>query len=71
MIRPGLLTASTSKADHFGMSRDCGSVFLSMMFCSFVFMVLLFVLEREWFPLVATFGTDWRLIRHPQDRNNV
>jgi hypothetical protein len=23
MIKPGLLTASTSSADHFGMSADC------------------------------------------------
>src|SRR6266404_4783953 len=51
MINPGLLTASTSNADHFGMSADClccvSIVVLLLWFCAF---------ERV-FPLAATEGT--------------
>src|SRR5438067_8581544 len=49
MIVPGLLTASTSKADHFGMSADC--------FCPSLCIVVSpsfgFVLLRRCFPLAA------------------
>src|SRR5258707_8997879 len=58
MIRPGLLTASVSSADHFGMSAGC-LVCLSMCRCSFFGLVLL----KGCFPLVATEGT--RLSAHP------
>src|SRR5437667_7855579 len=51
MIRPGLLIASTSNADHLGMSVDCFC--LSIVACSF----FRFVLLKRCFPLVATEGT--------------
>src|SRR5207244_5756649 len=71
MIKPGLLTASTSKADHFGMSGFCVSVCVcfSIFFDSFsVFWFL--VLKRECFPLAVTLGCDWRRRAHPEGRNN-
>src|SRR2546421_12879112 len=49
MIRPGLLTASTSKADHFGMSADC----FCLSFCIVVSPSFGFVLLRRCFPLAA------------------
>src|SRR5437870_5593908 len=54
MIRPGLLTASTSKADHFGMSGFCVCVCVcfSIFFAPFRCCVLVF--KRECFPLVVT-----------------
>src|SRR5436305_6340684 len=61
MIRPGLLTASTSRADHFGMSADvlvCLSIVVSPSFG--------FVLLKGCFPLVATEGT--RLSAHSAHR---
>src|SRR5713101_8560443 len=64
MIKPGLFTASTSKADHFGMSVVC--VCLSIVVCSFFWLVFL----KGCFPLVAK-KTE-RLgahSHHPQGRN--
>jgi hypothetical protein len=63
MIRPGLLTASTNKADHFGTSgvglvacRCIGSVLLSLR--------VVLVLRTGVFPSVATFGHGWAPNRH-------
>lgn len=71
MIRPGLLTASTSKADHFGMSAVC--VLVWDWFCIFLapFRCRSFWSLRRCFPLVVTVGYDWRRRAHPQGRNAV
>src|ERR1043166_7816825 len=53
MIVPGLLTASTSRADHFGMSADC----FCLSFCIVVAPSFGFVLLRRCFPLAAKEGT--------------
>ena len=65
MIRPGLLTASTSKADHLGTSgaglvayRCIGSVLLSLR------VVLVWGL-KQCFPLVGTLGHEWVPERTP------
>src|SRR2546427_11682358 len=51
MIRPGLLTASTSNADHFGMSGFC--VCVSDWFCIFFAPSFVLVFLRRCFPLAA------------------
>ena len=64
MIRPGLLTASTNKADHLGTSGAglewccIGSVLLSLR------VVLVWGLE-QCFPLVGTLGHEWVPERTP------
>ena len=72
MIIPGLLTASTNKADHLGTSGAglewccIGSVLLSLR------VVLVFGLkEQEFSPFVATLGHGWVLDRHRHCRNGV
>src|SRR5438876_11786400 len=62
MIRPGLLTASTSKADHLGTSGD-GLECLSIG-CSFRVRVWSLVLKTG-FPLVGTLGHEWVPERTP------
>src|SRR6266571_9343458 len=56
MIKPGLLTASTSKADHSGMSGlsvcVCVCVCFSIVFAPF--RCCIFVFKRECFPIVVT-----------------
>ena len=70
MIRPGLLTASTSKADHFGMSADWVVwVCFSIVFAPFA--VVVFWSLRGCFPLVSDVGYVWRRRAHPQGRNAV
>lgn len=51
MINPGLLTASISSADHFGMSADCPVCFSIVVTPSFGWLL------KGAFPLVATEGT--------------
>jgi hypothetical protein len=64
MIRPGLLTASTNKADHLGTSGAglewccIGSVLLSLL------VVLVWGL-KQCFPLVGTLGHEWAPERTP------
>src|SRR5260370_39429795 len=59
MIRPGLLTASTSNADHLGMSGFCVAVWV--WFCIFFapYRSCVLVLRRECFPLAVTLGCYW------------
>src|SRR5258706_16281873 len=70
MISPGLLTASTSKADHFGMS-----VVWVVCFCSCIFFApfrSVFWSLRRCFPLAVK--RSKRLgahSHHPQARNGV
>src|SRR6266550_4875548 len=65
MIRPGLLTASTNKADHLGTSGAglewccIGSVLLSLR------VVLVWGL-KQCFPLVGTLGHEWVPERYGQ-----
>src|SRR5713226_6821857 len=56
MIRPGLLTASTNKADHLGMSTDRVAC-LSMIGAPFASVVLVFGLKHAVFPLRSEVGT--------------
>src|SRR2546421_6542381 len=58
MIRPGLLTASTSKADHLGMSTDRVAC-LSMIGAPFALVVLVFGLENAFSPSVVELAHDW------------
>ena len=53
MIVPGLLTASTSRADHFGMSADCLLSFSCCIFVAPSFGLFL----KGCFPLAAKEGT--------------
>src|SRR5260221_9283473 len=70
MIRPGLLTASTSNADHFGMSADCVVwVCFSIVFAPFCCRNVL-VFKRV-FPPRSDVGYVWRRRAHPQGRNAV
>src|SRR6266567_1162609 len=62
MIIPGLLTASTSKADHLGMSTDRVAC-LSMIGAPFA---AWFGLVNAGFPFVATFGHGWAPNRYGQ-----
>ena len=55
MIMPGLLTASTNRADHFGMSGD-GLLCFSIFVCSFRLRVLVFGLKTV-FPPRRDVGT--------------
>src|ERR1700674_43316 len=67
MIRPGLLTASTSKAAHFGMSVVCFwfSIVVAP-FCCRSFLVF-----KRVFPPRSDVGYVWRRRAHPQGRNAV
>ena len=59
MIRPGLLTASTSKADHFGMSADCVVwVCFSIVFAPFC--CRSFLVFKKVFPPRSDVGYVWR-----------
>src|SRR5205807_3341278 len=64
MIRPGLLTASTSRDDHFGMSAVCVCVW--DWFCIFFapFCCRSFWSLRRCFPLVVKLATTGRLTAH-------
>lgn len=67
MIKPGLLTASASKAAHFGMSADC--LWFSIVFAhSCCRSVLIF--KRVFAPR-GDVGYDGRRRAHPQGRNAV
>src|SRR5207244_4294625 len=67
MIVPGLLTASTSNADHFGMSVVwvCFSIVFAP-FCCRSFLVF-----KRVFPPRSDVGYVWRRRAHPQGRNAV
>src|SRR6266571_3580380 len=68
MIMPGLLTASTSKADHFGMSADCVGCFSFCIVVAPSFGLFL----RRCFPLAAKkIETTGAHSHHPQGRNEV
>ena len=69
MIMPGLLTASTNKADHFGMSGD-GLLYFSISVAPSVLRALVFGLKTV-FPLVRTLGHEWVPDAHPKGRNEV
>jgi hypothetical protein len=70
MIRPGLLTASTSKAAHFGMSADC--LWFSNCRCSFSVLLWFGVLAlKTGFPPRRDVGYDWALDRAHLWRNGV
>ena|SRR6266496_1205398 len=56
MIIPGLLTASTNKAAHLGISTDRVAC-LSIVIRSFRFVVLVFGLKHAVFPLRSEVGT--------------
>lgn len=56
MIMPGLLTASTSKADHLGMSTDRVAC-LSMIGAPFASVALAFGIENAFSPVVSGVGT--------------
>src|SRR5258708_5896398 len=63
MIRPGLLIASTSKADHFGTSANCfwfSIVVAPFWCCGFGFLAL-----KRGFPPRRDVGYDWALDRTP------
>ena len=63
MIRPGLLTASTNKADHLGMSTDRVAC-LSMIGAPFASVFWSGGL-KQCFPLVGTLGHEWVPERTP------
>src|SRR5438132_14172294 len=60
MIIPGLLTASTSKADHLGMSTDRVAC-LSMIGAPFAVVVLVFGIENAFSPSVVESKHGWAL----------
>src|SRR5437868_14956898 len=64
MIIPGLLTASTSKADHLGMSTDRVAC-LSMIGAPFVSSWFWSGGLKQCFPLVGTLGHEWVPERTP------
>jgi hypothetical protein len=64
MIRPGLLTASTNKVDHLGMSTDRVAC-LSIIDAPFVSVSLVWGL-KQCFPLVGTLGHEWVPERYGQ-----
>src|SRR6266498_988647 len=64
MIKPGLLTASTNKADHLGMSTDRVAC-LSMIGAPFASVFWSGGL-KQCFPLVGTLGHEWVPERYGQ-----
>jgi hypothetical protein len=61
MIKPGLLTASTSKAAHFGMSAVC--FWFSIVVAPFFVFGFGFVALKTGFPPRSDVGYDWALDR--------
>ena len=69
MMRPGLFTASTSNAAHFGMSGDC--LWFSIVVAPFRCRCGLVLVLRRGFPPRRDVGYDWALDRAHVWRNGV
>src|SRR6185436_18850294 len=65
MIRPGLLTASTNKADHLGTSGAGLVACRCMVGAPFSLRVILVWGVKQCFPLVGTLGHEWVPERTP------